>query len=519
MGRPRSSDIAESTPRGLFSARYTRSSRTLITSPSTRMTAVAGSTRVPIAATRRPSTETRPAAISSSQARREPSPAAASTFCSRTPSSVRISASSCHSSSSSRAARSGSSGASEGSSSSDCRPIRSRNSSEVRNRLGAALRLDADLDDQPAGEQGADDAVDVHAADRRHPRARHRLAVRDHGERLERGLAEPGALAVLQELLDLRREHRAGVEPEAARRLAQLEAGAALVVAGAAAAPAPRLTSGPGTCSADASAVSETGVSRTNRIASTAPSSGPGRNGCAVSRLDGLVRRFDLLLDLAHEYSSSTSAACDADVGFVRPHPAHLQLGEGGSLVEGDHLVTVELEQREEAADHLERRARSRRPGCGTSPRPIGAAARAGSIICSRTLTFGAWRWSTATVGTGRGVSATLARAASCVRVDPEEHVGQQLGEARFELDRPAVAASRVRRELAQVRRRQLVRAVLQQPGEQQVAGLEQGQVVLVLDVGGGQQPRRLEVEQGRRHDEELGRLLQVEARRRRCGR
>jgi hypothetical protein len=60
---------------------------------------------------------------------------------------------------------------------------------------------------------------------------------------------------------------------------------------------------------------------------------------------------------------------------------------------------------------------------------------------------------------------------------------------------------------------RLLVRAVLQQPCEQQVPRLEQGQVLLVLHLGGGQQPRGLEVEQGRGDDEELRRLAEVPGR------
>ena len=52
--------------------------------------------------------------------------------------------------------------------------------------------------------------------------------------------------------------------------------------------------------------------------------------------------------------------------------------------------------------------------------------------------------------------------------------------------------------------------AVLQQPGEQQVARLEQGEVLLVLDVAVRQQPGRLEVEQGGRDDQERRRLVEV---------
>ena len=55
-----------------------------------------------------------------------------------------------------------------------------------------------------------------------------------------------------------------------------------------------------------------------------------------------------------------------------------------------------------------------------------------------------------------------------------------------------------------------LVGPVLQEPGEQQVAGLQQGEVLLVLDLAGGQQPGRLEVEQGRRDEQEVARLVEV---------
>src|SRR2546429_6314078 len=53
--------------------------------PSTRMICCSGSTLAPYLRTISPSTSTRPSPISSSQYRRLPRPAAASTFCSRTP--------------------------------------------------------------------------------------------------------------------------------------------------------------------------------------------------------------------------------------------------------------------------------------------------------------------------------------------------------------------------------------------------------------------------------------------------
>src|ERR1039458_10172588 len=70
--------------------------------PSTLITCCCGSTRAPYRRRVSPSTSTRPSPISSSQRRRLPTPAAASTFCSRTPpgTSMRLSRSSSGSSSS-----------------------------------------------------------------------------------------------------------------------------------------------------------------------------------------------------------------------------------------------------------------------------------------------------------------------------------------------------------------------------------------------------------------------------------
>src|SRR5262245_33808465 len=83
--RPRSSDMVVTTPAGLLSARYTRSWRLGTRLPSTLMTCRSGSTLAPYRRTICPSTSTRPSAISSSHRRRLPTPAAASTFCRRTP--------------------------------------------------------------------------------------------------------------------------------------------------------------------------------------------------------------------------------------------------------------------------------------------------------------------------------------------------------------------------------------------------------------------------------------------------
>ena len=54
--------------------------------------------------------------------------------------------------------------------------------------------------------------------------------------------------------------------------------------------------------------------------------------------------------------------------------------------------------------------------------------------------------------------------------------------------------------------------AVLQEPGEEHVPGLDEGEVLVVLRPPLWQQPGGLEVEQGRGDEEELGGLVQVPA-------
>ena len=94
----------------------------------------------------------------------------------------------------------------------------------------AAQLVLAGLLDQPAGQERAHDAVDVDAADRRHPRARHRLLVGDHRQRLEGGPGEPRLLPFEHERLDDAGELRARVEPPPAGHRAQVEAAALLGV-------------------------------------------------------------------------------------------------------------------------------------------------------------------------------------------------------------------------------------------------------------------------------------------------
>ena len=107
-------------------------------------------------------------------------------------------------------------------------------------------------------------------------------------------------------------------------------------------------------------------------------------------------------------------------------------------------------------------------------------------------------------------MSARAASAANSCGPEAEQHLGQQPGELRLERHRPREPAGLVGHPAGEDGGDLLVRAVLQQPGEEQVARLEQREVLLVLDLAAGQQPGGLEVEQGRGDDEELGGLAEV---------
>src|SRR5580698_5131377 len=209
--------------------------------PSTRMIWCCGSTRAPYRRTVSPSTSTRPSPISSSQCRRLPTPAAASTFCSRTPpgTSIRLS----------RPSSSSSSGPlvlinrilnifdvlwQEGGEvreflqAGQAEPLQEIPGRPVEN--SPRLALGAGLFHQSAERQRAQHTVAVDAADRRHPRPVDRLPVRHHGQRLQGGLGQPHLLPVPDEPLDYRRALSPGVEAPATCYLAQVEAALLSVV-------------------------------------------------------------------------------------------------------------------------------------------------------------------------------------------------------------------------------------------------------------------------------------------------
>ena len=91
-----------------------------------------------------------------------------------------------------------------------------------------------------------------------------------------------------------------------------------------------------------------------------------------------------------------------------------------------------------------------------------------------------------------------------------EENLRQQLGECGFHRHLPRVAGAFGGHPVGEDRGELLVGAVLQQPGEEQVTRFKQGEVVLVLDLRGRQQPRHFQVQQRGSDDEERARLVQV---------
>ncbi len=96
------------------------------------------------------------------------------------------------------------------------------------------------------------------------------------------------------------------------------------------------------------------------------------------------------------------------------------------------------------------------------------------------------------------------------LRAQLEQHVGAHPREPLLQRHGPGVPAPLRGQPIAHVGGDLLVGPVLQQPGEQQVARLQQGQVRLVLHVPAWKQPRRLQVQQGRRHQQEVAGLVQI---------
>ena len=106
------------------------------------------------------------------------------------------------------------------------------------------------------------------------------------------------------------------------------------------------------------------------------------------------------------------------------------------------------------------------------------------------------------------GLERGLGQAGELLRGVPPEQLRQQRREVALQRDLPRIPAGLKLEGGPHHARHLLERLVLQQPGEEQVAGFEQRDVFLVLHFAGGQEPGRLEVQQGGGDDEEFAGLI-----------
>ena len=393
-------------------------------------------------------------------------------------------------------------------------------------QVRAGLAVLAGLLDQAAGQQGAHHAVDVHAADRGHPGPGHRLLVGHDGEGLQRRLGEPRLLPVEHEALDDGGVLLARVVAPAAGDVAQLEAAALLGVLAGQLRERVRRPRRPGSRPPEASVTSSSGWSAT---ISTASSDGPQRRHGDVERLRRRGRRRSRSVTPGLLGCRSSSSRCSVRRPYVR------RLGRGAVELVGDrrprrrrHRSTGRSARRAASPGRSRRHPRgTARAATGTAPPwsacpgesphsarnvivPLRRSRSTTRAACSRTLTLAAWMCCSDTSSTGLGSSAFAASRANWSSPIPISTSGSSAANRSSSptargcrVDSPASRSLEHRGDL-------LERAVLQQPGEQQVAGLQQREVLLVLDVALRQQPGGLEVEQRRGDQQERRRLLEV---------
>ena len=186
--------------------------------------------------------------------------------------------------------------------------------------------------------------------------------------------------------------------------------------------------------------------------------SGPARVECGVQRVE-VVGHLDLAL--------------------LGPRPAHGQLAQRRDLVERDRALPEQLQQREEPGDDDDRRVgvggeRAERHRAAV-PQPVHEHGGLLAHADGRGVQV-------ADVDAGRRRLRLLGlrrQRRQLLGTDLPDQLGQQRREVRLERDQAREAAALRREPLGQVGGDQLVGAVLQQPGEQQVAGLEQLEVLL----------------------------------------
>ena len=120
--------------------------------------------------------------------------------------------------------------------------------------------------------------------------------------------------------------------------------------------------------------------------------------------------------------------------------------------------------------------------------------------------------WSRSTWGTGLGVDRPEERVAQLVGGDAGQQVGRQVGERLLQPGPPGDRALGQRGEPGQLGGGVLERLALEQAGQEQVALLPDGQLLVELDVlAAGQQAPGLELDQGGGDQDELGGDVEVE--------
>ena len=290
-------------------------------------------------------------------------------------------------------------------------PNRSRNRSVVENVTAPESGSDAGLGDQPARHQGPDHCVDVDAAHRAHPRPRHRLAVGHHGERLQCGPSQLRSGAVEQQPLDIRARTASGCtsanRPPASRRSMPLSRCGQLVGDQPAAWPqirydglfghrgqCRRLLTGVSTTSSSASSTRAqlVVVELRGRWRRRCRGSHPARPqmgrtfGVAVAT-HRCLREIDLQFGIvgidAAKVRDRSSQVSHVLIGRRIYLPAIRRLAGRHlrSTKPGAHQVVltcsnatardpIQFEQRQEAADDLDRHPDSRRPAPRTTPTP-----------------------------------------------------------------------------------------------------------------------------------------------------
>src|SRR5690606_4691252 len=249
-----------------------------------------------------------------------------------------------------------------------------------------------------------------------------------------------------------------------------------------------------------------TGSSTTMSTASIAARCSCGMTSSGTGSYSGIVASLILGLLLLRR----VVVVGDGDLPLLAAGPPDGELPERLRLVEGDGPLPEQLEQGEEPGDDdgggrgvgsegAERRGAGAAEAVDEHRRLLAHRDHGGVQVPEVDLRR-----------PGPGGERRGGELGEPFRAHPDDELGQQGGEVRLEGHRTRVGARARGPPALEVGGDLLVRPVLEQPGEEQVARLEQLEVLLVLDRAAREQPGGLEVEERRRDNEELARLPEV---------